>query len=102
MKISEKTLRKIISESVKMALNEKIGDIDSFGDSFEDAVTVAANGDSEDWNKYVSRGKENPNQDIINKLIPIYRQLESTNQIEASNHVLKAMDLLKYPNIKRN
>lgn len=95
VKINENTLRQIVAESVKKVLKE--------GTPL--------------WGNEVH---PSPYQDIIDKLTPIYRELNGkfggingigdgvefsqaeANQLDAANHILKAMDLLRYPKMKRD
>ena len=87
IKLNESQLRKIVAESVKKVLCES---------SWDNTAT--------------------PYQDIIDRLTPIYRELYDefreygngveleqgkANQLDAANHILKAMDLLRYPEMRR-
>ena len=88
VKLNENTLRQIVSDSVKKVLKE--------GTPL--------------WGNEVH---PSPYQDIIDKLTPIYRELNGkfgdgvelsqaeANQLDAANHILAAMDLLRYPKMKR-
>ena len=78
-------------------MSEKL-DVDSFDNSFEDAVMVASYGDGNDWDRYVARERQNPYQGLVDDLVPIYRELVSRGLTEASSYVLKAMDALKRGN----
>ena len=97
VRINGRQLSEMVAESVKRVMSEKL-DIDSFDNSFEDAVMVASNGDGNDWDRYVARERQNPYQGLVDDLVPIYRELVSKGLTEASNYVLKAVDAIKRGN----